>query len=47
VTHDSEKIMSSAINEELEKKYVNPENLIKASNKFAEGNNGMNNKSLK
>ena len=38
VTHDSEKIMGSIINEELEKKYINPDNLIKASNKFAEGN---------
>jgi len=48
VTHDSEKIMSSVINEELEKKYINPENLIKASNKFVEGNANVNNvKSLK
>jgi hypothetical protein len=47
-THDSDKIIGSIINEELEKKYVNPDNLIKASNKFAEGNAiGNNIKSLK
>lgn len=46
-THDSDRIISSIINEELEKKYVNPDNLIKASNKFAEGNVNGNIKSLK
>ena len=39
IQEGKEKMMNIIINDELEKAIINPENLIKASNKFAEGNN--------